>query len=326
MLGFKLIRIVLWPFSLLYHTITLIRNRLYDLGFFGSQSGKVKTILVGNIRVGGTGKTPMVESIASHLLGRNVKIALLSRGYGRKTTGFRQADHQSDALQIGDEPLLFLKKWGGEVPVFVGEKRVEALEKIAKIRPDTELVLLDDAFQHRSLRADFNIVLTEYDRPFFEDYLMPFGFLRESRQGVARANMVVVTKCPNELNDAQMTFYQQRIREYCKPQTPIFFTSISYFGAIHAAGLENRTITDVVLVCGIANPAPFIQHCNTLHKVHKVFEFPDHHEYTLKDAEEVTSYCESILNKPVILVTEKDVHKLKSLWLKSGIGDPLYYR
>ena len=190
---------LLAPAAFLFHGITAARNFLFDRGLIHSQKSPIRTLVVGNLSVGGTGKTPFVEFLVRKLRDE-VALGTLSRGYGRKTQGFIQVLPTSTAAEVGDEPLQLFTQFKGEIPVFVGEDRVGATQKIKKYRPDLQLLVFDDAFQHRKLNSDFRIVLTPYSTPFSKDYLLPMGRLRESRSGAKRADVVVVTKCPAELS------------------------------------------------------------------------------------------------------------------------------
>ena len=218
---FKMKKLLL-PFSWLYGLITDIRNYLYDTGFWKSKFFKIPIINVGNITVGGTGKTPMVEYLI-RLLKDKYQIVTLSRGYGRKTKGFILADDTANAESIGDEPMQFYQKFGNEINVTVGEKRVKAIEQILQQKTDTEIVILDDAFQHRAVKPSLSILLIDYNRPIDEDYPFPAGRLRERRHGAKRADLVVITKCPDDLNLEAQSSLKNRLKPYLKENnTPSF--------------------------------------------------------------------------------------------------------
>ena len=191
-----LLRILLFPFSWLYYLITQIRNRLYDRGLKPSVKFELPVICVGNLTVGGTGKTPMIEHLI-RLLQNRFKVATLSRGYGRATKGIRIAGPSENASTIGDEPFQFYTKFGKRITVAVGEERALAIPTILQECSDTQIILLDDGFQHRKVSPGFSILLTDYHRPFYNDFLLPSGRLRESRWGAERADVIVVTKCPS---------------------------------------------------------------------------------------------------------------------------------
>ena len=203
---------LLYPFTLLYGTITDFRNHLYNMGQRPSIQFDTNVINVGNLTVGGTGKTPHVEYLI-RLLHSQYKVATLSRGYGRKTKGFILANDEATAESIGDEPLQFYKKFKNECVVSVGEERALAIPHILTEHPETQVVLLDDAYQHRAVTPSFNILLTDYNRLFYQDYPFPSGRLRERRKGAKRANAVIVTKCPDDLSSSAQQAIEQQIRK-----------------------------------------------------------------------------------------------------------------
>jgi tetraacyldisaccharide 4'-kinase len=196
----------LWPISLLYGIITSLRNYVYRLGFKKIYQSAIYTINVGNLTVGGTGKTPHIEYLVN-LLQNRYQLATLSRGYSRKSKGFKQATPHATAADIGDEPLQLYQKFGKSVPVFVCEKRAIGLQTIEEIAAAPQIILLDDAFQHRAITPHLNLLLTDYGRLFYKDYLLPTGLLRESRQEAKRAQAVVVSKCPEELDTQTKQFF-----------------------------------------------------------------------------------------------------------------------
>jgi tetraacyldisaccharide 4'-kinase len=305
--------VFLIPFSLLYRWVTSVRNYLYDRGIKKSYSSPLPTLVVGNLSVGGTGKTPMVEFLVKNLLA-HVDLAILSRGYGRRTKGFLEANAKSSTQEIGDEPHQVYKKFLGSVPVFVGEDRVEALKKIHQSGPALKLVVLDDAFQHRRLRPDFKILLTPYVLPFFRDYEMPAGRLRESRNGARRADVIVVTKSPPDLSETEKSEFRKRISAYTLKDTPVYFSSISYGAPIP---LTDKTFSDraaVFLVSGLADDRLFVHYCRNTFSVVGSLSFPDHYEYKASDARRLVEEVEKVTGSDVvILTTEKDAEKLKSL-------------
>lgn len=317
-----LLRIFLFPFAIIYNLITRLRNVLYDRGYKPAAKFDLPIISVGNLTAGGTGKTPLIEHLV-RLLSGSYKVVTLSRGYGRKTKGFKIAGDADTALTIGDEPLQFYKKFSDLIKITVGEERALAVPFILDAFPDTDAILLDDAFQHRSIVPSLNILLTDYNRPFYDDYLIPTGYLRESRSGAKRADVVLVTKCPPELMEEEMIEIEKQIRRYVLK--PVFFAGIRYGGArafgTHSQELKNR----VILVTGIANATPFrnfIQHNYSLvQHVH----YNDHHPYTSKDM----LYLKQLMkeNEDVsVVVTEKDMVKLNDPVLKQFIeGIPLFY-
>ncbi|HSF52492.1 MAG TPA: tetraacyldisaccharide 4'-kinase [Algoriphagus sp.] len=311
---------LLAPFALIFRIITGIRNILYKENILKSFKSPIPTLVVGNLSVGGTGKTPMVEFLIRNLK-TEIEIVTLSRGYGRKTKGFLQATTKSTAQEVGDEPLQIFRKFEGEIPVFVGEDRVAALEKISGISKSCELVILDDAFQHRKLKADFYCLLTSFDSPFSDDFLLPMGRLRESRHGANRADLVVVTKSPETLSLAQRDKTESKLRPYLRNGIPILFSSIGY-GDSYPLEHTNAFSQSVILLSGLADDRLFVGYCKRKFKVLEVLSFPDHHEYGKVDLGKIEVLTEKHFGqKPVLLTTEKDAVKLKSLANQGFLGE-----
>lgn len=301
---------LLYPFALLYDLITRIRNKFFDWGWLKSRRSPISSILVGNLRVGGTGKTPMVEYLIEYLKAKK-NIATLSRGYGRKTQGFLQASVDLTPSDIGDEPFQIYEKYGNDISVFVGEDRVGAAFQIAEKQPNTEVLLLDDAFQHRSFRADLNILLTTYDQPFFSDFLLPMGRLRESRSGAKRANLIVVTKSPRGLDAQDRGRVKKKIKLY-NPSAPILFSSIGY-GQPVTLQPEHKFSDSVILVSGIADDSQLKSFVSNNYDLLETLNYPDHHDYKQEDFERMKQvYQQNASKKPVLITTEKDAVKVKS--------------
>ncbi|MDP2043192.1 MAG: tetraacyldisaccharide 4'-kinase [Algoriphagus sp.] len=308
------------PFALIFRGITEIRNFLYDRQILKSFKSPIPTLIVGNLSVGGTGKTPMVEFLIKNLRDE-VKLASLSRGYGRKTKGFIQAKGESEPSEIGDEPLQIYRKFGAEIPVFVGEDRVSALEKIAHRIPMTEIVLLDDAFQHRKLKGDFYCLLTPFGSLFTNDFPLPMGRLRESRNGAKRADIIVVTKCPEKLPQAQKQTIRHELKPYIKPETPVFFSEIGYGNPYPLDHLEPMR-EPIILISGLANDLPLISYCKSRFKLLDVLTFPDHHQYQTSDLNKIQELGDKHKSeRPVLLTTEKDAVKLKFLSNRGFLGE-----
>jgi tetraacyldisaccharide 4'-kinase len=304
---------LLAPAAFLFHGITAARNFLYDRGLFKSQKSPIPTLVVGNLSVGGTGKTPWVEFLVRQLRDE-VKLATLSRGYGRKTTGFRQVLPTSFAAEVGDEPLQLFTQFKGEIPVFVGEDRVGATQKIYQLLPDLQLLILDDAFQHRKLNPDFRIVLTPYDSLFSKDYLIPVGRLRESRAGAKRADVVVVTKCPAELSLEEKNKLAQSLSPYLNANALLLYSSTSYGEPYQVAGPERTDFTAVIALAGLADNGPFFTFCQQKFAVVDTFSFSDHYAYRSEDAGQILEVLGQEKGQhAVLLTTEKDAVKLKSL-------------
>lgn len=301
---------LLLPFSWLYGLITDARNYLYDKGLFKSKSFEIPIINVGNITVGGTGKSPQVEYLI-RLLKVKYQVVTLSRGYGRKTKGFILADATANAETIGDEPMQFYQKFEKEIAVAVGEKRVKAIEQILKQKPDTEVIILDDAFQHRAVKPSLNILLIDYNRPIDEDYPFPAGRLRERRQGARRADIIVITKCPVGLNLEEQFFFKNRMKPYSKENTPILFTKILYGKPLNCRS-ESIVLKDTeptLLISGIAKPEPFENYVRQNFNLSSHVIFKDHYSYSEKDIFLILSSM-PMLTK-AILMTEKDMVKFK---------------
>ena len=315
---------LLAPAAFLFHGITAARNFLFDRGLIRSQKSPVPTLVVGNLSVGGTGKTPWVEFLVRKLRDE-VAVGTLSRGYGRNTKGFIQLLPSSTAAEVGDEPLQLYTQFKEEIPVFVGEDRVGATQKIQQLRPDLQLLILDDAFQHRKLNPDFRIVLTPYSFPFSQDYLLPMGRLRESRAGAKRADVVVVTKCPADLSQDEKNKLAEELAPYLNSEADLFFSSLNYGSPYQMAGPKQTEITEVIALAGLADNAPFFTYCKQQYALIDSFSFPDHYAYKPEDAARILEVLGQEKGKnAVLLTTEKDAVKLKSLaatemWSKISI-------
>lgn len=300
---------LLFPFSFIYDSVTRFRNHLFDIGHKNSINFDIPTIVVGNLSLGGTGKTPFTEFLI-RMLADDFKVATLSRGYGRKTSGFVLADEGSDANQIGDEPFQIYEKFKNKISVAVGEDRVMAIPQIITERPDTELILLDDAFQHRYVKGDLNIMLTTFQKPFFEDYVVPLGTLREARRGASRAEIIIVTKCPNPIDTGTKESYVNEIKKYNK-KARIFFVGLKY-GLLQNVLVDRQSVpSNFVLVSGIANDQLFRKEAEEKHQISHHFSYSDHHHYKIDDIKEIVSKCKEE-KESGILTTEKDAVKLKA--------------
>lgn len=301
----KYLRLLLLPFSLLYGCITGVRNVFYNTGIFKSHSFNVPVIAVGNLSTGGTGKTPQTEYLI-RLLSQQYNVAVLSRGYGRKTKGYILADDTATAQTIGDEPYQFFSKFKN-IRVAVDANRVEGINNLLSLQPTPDVILLDDAYQHRKVKAGFYVLLTAYSDIYADDFILPAGNLRESRVGAKRAGVIVVTKCPQLLPEAE----QQRIIKKLKPSAgqQVLFTSIAYddsvysdAGTLAVAEIKN---TPKILVAGIAKPQPFYAHLQT--GGDDIKTYPDHHNFTDAEINELKQLSEI---KPIV-TTEKDYVRLK---------------
>lgn len=290
-----------WPLAVLMDVITRVRNYLYNIGHKKSFRFSTVVISVGNLNVGGSGKTPMIEYLV-RLLGNRYKVATLSRGYGRTTRGFRLAGAADDARTLGDEPYQLYKKFN-QIYVAVGEERALAIPTLLNECPDVQVILLDDAFQHRSVVPQFSVLVTDYQKPFFQDYLLPVGRLREARAGAARCDAVVVTKSKDEWRQNQQA-YEHAIIRYA-PGKPVYFSAIKYSLPVPMGSVHTLT-NEVVLVTGIGNAVPFEQHIGQQFTIHKHYRFEDHHRYK---PGEVLAIGEEAGGRSII-TTEKDMVKL----------------
>ncbi|MEM7108250.1 MAG: tetraacyldisaccharide 4'-kinase [Bacteroidota bacterium] len=299
----RFLGILLFPIALLYDAVTRFRNHLYDIGYKRSFSFQTNVIAVGNLSVGGTGKTPTVEYII-RLLADKHRVATLSRGYGRKTTGYRLATDDDNATTIGDEPFQFYSKFKA-VNVAVCEDRALGIPFILGDRPETEVILLDDAFQHRSVQPQLSIMLTDFNKPFYDDFILPSGRLRESRHGALRADVIVVTKCPEDQSLIKFDHIKERIRKY-NTHADIYFTGIQY-GALtpfEGAGPLNAKL---VAFSGIATPQPFVDYLGSNFELKEHIDFKDHYNYSLNDLQKLIS---RLAYDCSLVTTEKDRVKL----------------
>jgi len=307
-----LVKILLAPFSLLYGLGVSVRNGFYKAGLLKSIEFNLPTISVGNLSVGGAGKTPHIEYLI-RLLKDYINVATLSRGYRRKTKGFLVVQPANSSEQVGDEPLQFKRKFP-EVLVTVSESRTLAIPEMLKYQPDTQVVLLDDAFQHLSIQPGMNILLTEYYRPFTQDFLLPSGRLREWRSAYERANVIIVSKCPPDLSEEERAHFQQEIKPL--PHQQLFFSYYDYeppyymFNPRYRIALEPDM--DVLLISAIAGTDYLIEYLEK--RVNHVYslEFEDHHYFTNYDIGQLKANYDRIdSNKKIILTTEKDAMRLE---------------
>ncbi len=299
-------RYLLFPFSLIYGGIIWLRNQLYNKKFYKSAYFNFPVICVGNLAVGGTGKSPMVEYLI-RLLKTDYNTATLSRGYKRKTTGFAVADSSTTALEIGDEPMQFYKKFP-DITVAVGEERLVAIPQLLHQKPGTQVIILDDAFQHRAVQAGLNIVLTAYNNLYTRDLMLPSGDLRDVRSSIKRAEIIVVTKCKAGLTEIER---QSIIKEIGPADNQhVFFTEIIYTKPYHLFSNEQIAInsaTDVLLISGIANPRPLKDFLTSHVKSYDMLRYPDHHIFHTNDLVDIKKQFEKIpSSNKIILTTEKD--------------------
>jgi len=319
----KSFRILLLPFALVYWLVITIRNWMYNNKILHSTSFALPLICVGNLSVGGTGKSPMVEYLV-RLLKDQFKVATLSRGYKRRTKGYALANERSDALDIGDEPMQFHIKFP-DVPVAVGEERLVAIPQLLHDRPETEVIILDDAFQHRAIKAGLNILLTDYNNLFTRDFYLPTGDLRDLKSEYKRAEVIIVTKCNPDLSEKE----KQKLIEEINPQAgqSVFFAAIEYGQPYHIltkTGLSITEETEVLLVSGIANPRPLKSMLEERSKTYHLLQYPDHRIFTIDDLKEIRRKFAAIDSvDKIILTTEKDAVRLVKFNTEIA-GWPLY--
>ena len=310
-----LLRKLLFPFAVLYGLITSIRNFLFDKGILKSYSFDLPIIAVGNLSVGGTGKTPQIEYLI-RLLSDKYKVATLSRGYKRESEGFILAQANTTAKILGDEPFQFFEKFIN-IQVAVDADRKNGIEQLLSQNDKPEVILLDDAFQHRRVKAGFYILLTSYGDLYLDDFMLPTGNLRESRGGAKRANVIIVTKCPNALSAEKQIEIRNKLKLAANQE--LYFTFIEYddfvFGANQKININEIQANSKLLVAGIARPLPFFDFLHN--EKENCLTFPDHHNFTDKDILEIRNLAKN--NK--IITTEKDYVRLKG----SLPSDQLYY-
>jgi tetraacyldisaccharide 4'-kinase len=305
------LRKILFPIAILYGWIIQLRNFLYDKGILKSYSFDIPIIAVGNLSVGGTGKTPQIEYLI-RLLSKNSKVATLSRGYKRKSNGFILANEHATAETLGDEPFQIHQKFP-DVQVAVDADRKNGIEQLLSQNTKPEVILLDDAFQHRRVKAGFYILLTAYGDLFTDDWMLPTGNLRESRSGAARADMIIVTKCPNNLSELAQKEIRSKMERYLlrrnESNAAVFFAAVAYDESVYSVdGIKKVSEiknTPKLLLAGIAKPKPFfayLQHENDI-----VLTYADHHHFSESDIDVIRKRAG---NKHVI-TTEKDFVRLK---------------
>lgn len=322
----------LLPLSWLYGFVVFVRNKLFDWQVLKQKSYDLPVICVGNITVGGTGKTPHTEYLIE-LLQPNYRVAVLSRGYKRKSKGFILADIHSTVDQIGDEPYQIKEKYPN-ILVAVDGDRQRGIEYLLDLPKDEkpDVILLDDAFQHRYVKPSFTILLTDYNRLMTKDALLPAGRLREPIHFAEKANVIIVTKCPDNITPIDLRILTKEMHVY--PYQDLLFTCFKY-GVLKPVFEDNEVEIaldalqnkDVLVVAGIANPRPFFRKIKKVAKKSQTKQYPDHYQFTSKDIDDMKCQLMNIGNKEkVIIVTEKDAVRLRSIInLDSDIKSILYY-
>lgn len=308
----SLLKLIGLPFSFLYGSILAVRNFLFDKGLFKVERFPIPIVSIGNLSVGGTGKTPHVIYFVEQML-KSQHPAIVLRGYGRKTKGVLEVDVTKTVTDVGDEALMYYDKFNHKVPVFVAESRVEGVRSLLQKYPNTSVVVLDDAFQHRHIYRDFNVLLMDFNRPFWKDYVLPVGRLREFRSGVTRSDIVIVTKTPEACENGVKEKMTQKIKRYASKK--VFFSQIKYGERIPFFEKNQeypKQVKAVVLVTGIANPSPLITFLSEKYEV-KHIAFNDHYDFTVKDIQEIHNLFDNFAKEEKIIVTTfKDFMRLKN--------------
>ena len=290
-------QVLLFPFAVIYDLITRFRNHLYNIGSKKSFEFEANVIAVGNLAVGGTGKTPMVAYLIEFFLKQKKSVVTLSRGYGRNTKGFIICSDAESPSTVGDEPFTYYERYGSQIMVTVCEDRALAIPFILAERPNTDAILLDDAYQHRTVVPSFNILLTTQRNPFWNDHVMPSGSLREARKGASRADAIVVTK-----SEECRSYPALKQFEATNFQTDVKYGDLVWFSGSELA-------SKALLVAGLADNRPFIDHASSLFNSVEVIPFSDHHNYQQKDIDRITEFLD---DETMLVTTEKDAVKLKT--------------
>lgn len=329
----------LYPLAVIYSIITSIRNRLFNIGLLKSVEFDIPVISIGNLTLGGTGKTPHTEYLI-HLFKQNSnKVAVLSRGYKRKTNDFRFAKASSTVEEIGDEPLQIKQKFP-TVPVAVDKKRVRGANEILKQTNGLNVILLDDAYQHRYIKPGLSILLTDYNKPYYEDKIIPLGRLRESSAEMDRANIIIVTKTPPDIKPIEKRIVIKKIKPY--PYQNVYFTTLKYGHLIPIQEYIKKTAFqidlndkfangkyNILLVTGIANPEPLKHHLEKFSENIEHINFRDHYQFKVKDIRQIEAHYKKMsIDKTIIITTEKDAIRLKNAVKKNKsieVDLPFYY-
>jgi tetraacyldisaccharide 4'-kinase len=297
------------PFALLYGLIIWVRNKLYDAGWSSSLRFSTPIINVGNLSVGGTGKTPHIAYLIE-LLQNNYHLATLSRGYKRRSKGFIIADNTSSAFNIGDEPMQYHITYPN-ISVCVGEDRIMAIPTLLQRRADIQAILMDDAFQHRSIQAGLNILITPINKLYTNDYILPFGRLREFKSGAKRAEIIIVSKCDKNINDKE----KEKVINELKPLThqKVYFSYLQYLPTYNLFTQQTISILNkyVIAVAGIANPTSMLNYIKSIVSNVHLLNYPDHHYFSERDLLEIKETYNNIQQEnKIIVTTEKDATRL----------------
>lgn len=316
--------------SVFFFIVVVIRNFLFDIGFIKSHSFDKAVICIGNITVGGTGKTPFTEFLISRLK-NNYNTGVLSRGYKRSSKGFFVAESNSKYHETGDEPLQ-IKRKHPEATVCLDSNRVNGIRIMNTLFPELHLILLDDAFQHRYVKPCFSVVLIDYNRPIFADFIMPLGQLREPRCSVKRADIVIVTKCPTDFTEKDKDIFMKKLKRF---QAKIFFSAVGYMSSMPVfpeSGTPELRLNDiqekqtpVTAVAGIANPKSFFDTIRKYSNNVNTIEFPDHHDFKNPDIEKIIKSVDKQGEEGIIITTEKDSVRLKECDIPEELKPKTFY-
>lgn len=332
MIKIQPIRINKWllPFSWLYGVIVYLRNKFFDWGILKHEEFDIPVICIGNITVGGTGKTPHTEYLIRSL-SKKYKIGVLSRGYKRNSSGFVLATAESTSQQIGDESFQIKRKFPDVIVAVDGDRR-RGIKKLLALEAPPEVILLDDAFQHRYVKPSYTIILSDYNRPVYEDTLLPAGRLREPASSLRNANMILVTKCPQDLQPIDFRIISHDINPF--PYQSLYFTTFAY-NSLHPVFMEeSRSLSldvlrgkQILLVTGIASPKMLLQKLSEYTDSVETMTYPDHYNFKAKDIKHITGTFNNLKSdNKLILVTEKDAARLVSTdGIDENIKEHLYY-
>ncbi len=305
-----LLKLITAPISLIYAFVIGVRNKLFDKGILRSEEFDIPIVCVGNLTVGGTGKTPLVEFMIENL-SDNFKIAVVSRGYKRKSKGFIRLTQDSHHRQVGDESKQLKMKYP-HIEVAVCEKRAKGIKAIRSLCPEVDLILLDDAFQHRRVEPWVSVLLMDYNRPVYEDNMLPLGRLRDSLSQIHRAGLVITTKCPSDIQPVDMRSVIHKLDLF--PYQKAFFTSLHYAALRPQFADVVRVVpkeqSPIIVMTGIANAEPMIEHLSKSYDIIKRLDYPDHYTYRVNDMKKLSRILESSPKNALIVITEKDAAKL----------------
>lgn len=314
------------PIAFLYGIVVSIRHKMFDWGWLRSQEYDIPIVCVGNLTVGGTGKTPVVEMLVENLRGQH-KIAVLSRGYGRRTKGYLEASVKSSFLNIGDEPKQIKQKFP-DIVVAVCEKRTDGIARIMSEHPEVNLIILDDGFQHRYVKPWINIILMDSTRPIYQDHMLPWGNLRDKVSQLHRAHYVIVTKCPPNMTPIDRRIVFKSLKLY--PYQQLYFSSMSTGSPLpifpDATAQRIKDGDKVIAMSGIGNPAAFRTGLEERYDVVDSLEYPDHHPYRRRDLDTMSKLLDDSPEGTVIVTTEKDAVKMmNSKKIPPQLREKLFY-